>query len=442
MTQVPVETIPAISEEQRKVVNILFNRATNDMTFTDTSDNLTEKLQSLKIKEQANQLPDATDLAPCLRAIELSVQKLAKINHDKWKQYAKNTARALDTHKIFMPIIVDDKFHIVNGIGRLQLAAEKNQQTITAVVISKKHAEIAKAFTNLLTMDFNIHEKYTDMLRYNSYRRPRGARTYLGRCFTFPLVGKKSSNTFDISDPQNNQAWKKTFGSTVLDFGAGTLDETKLLQENGVRCIPFEPYQLTNNDIDIEKSRASTKQFLDAVANGTKFDSIFLSAIMNSVPYQKDRIKILTIVAALCDANTKVFAVSASIGQTGYRIANGREFVNKNDNNRLQFFLNYEPRVTIADFSKTPKVQKYYTPQEWYDLWKQFFAKAKVTTAVCNVEVIASNPRQITDKELATALEFEFDLPYPKGERMNLVQDAKNAFQRRRQHERQTHNST
>jgi len=429
----PVVFTKPLDLAKRKSINIAFNRGTNDMAAVDTPASMTEALQRADIQGLAAKLPNRAgdDLFPCTRAVTVKVCDLAAVNNGRWVQYAKNTARVLAGHGVTMPIVCTRDNVVVNGIGRLEYAAEKGIDTVQVVYITEVERDFTYAMLNYLTMDFNIHERYEDLLRYNSFRRSRGARSYLGRCFTFPLLGHKSSNTFDVNQPESRALWVKTFGRTVLDFGAGTLSETRILQGVGVDCVPFEPFRLDGETIDRAKSVATTCEFFARVANGTQFDSIFLSAIMNSVPFYQDRVHILRIIAALCGPRTRVYAVSASTKQAGYRTTAGAQFLNKGDASRLQFRLDYEPRVTIADFSETPKVQKYHTPEEWYELWKQQFEKVKVTESANNVECICGKPIKPSDEELTAALCFEFNLPYPDGHRMDLAKEALAAFSQR-----------
>ena len=135
----------------------------------------------------------------------------------------------------------------------------------------------------------------------------------------------------------------------------------------------------------------------------------------------------------MCSPKTRVYAVSASTKQAGYRLTSGAEFINRQDSSRLQFRLDYEPRITIADFTAVPKVQKYHTPEEWYELWKSQFEKVKVTESANNVECIAIKAKSVNHEELSQALAFEFNLPYPNNRRMNLVNEAITAFSQRLQ---------
>ena len=95
------------------------------------------------------------------------------------------------------------------------------------------------------------------------------------------------------------------------------------------------------------------------------------------------------------------------------------------------FRLEYESGVRIGDFQDKPKVQKYHTKKEFYDLFYQFFRDVKISEMSGNVCAKCENVRRIPWERLVEALQFEFNLPYPDGSRMELVDDAINAFKRR-----------
>jgi hypothetical protein len=47
------------------------------------------------------------------------------------------------------------------------------------------------------------------------------------------------------------------------------------------------------------------------------------------------------------------------------------------------------------------------------------------------VQAICAKPLKINKERLKTAIAFEFDLPYPDGTRMGLVEEALEAFSKR-----------
>ena len=65
---------------------------------------------------------------------------------------------------------------VVNGIGRLQVAAEAGKKFIQCVEVTEAQREFASAMLNLLSMDFSMESEYADVLRYNSFMRERNTR--------------------------------------------------------------------------------------------------------------------------------------------------------------------------------------------------------------------------------------------------------------------------
>lgn len=298
--------------EKRKALNIVFNRATNDGDICQTPEKAKRILESLNLSELAENIQDkeleSRDFFRCAYPAKVSVAKLCKINSGRWIQYAKSIARTLRKAGIIMPIVCTPDGKVINGIGRLEMLAELKADTCDVVYISEEEAKFADAMMNLLTMDFNIHERYEDLLRYNSFRRARRVREELGHGFVFAVHGNKPCYEFDIFNPKQQAKWRKEHGNVILDFGAGHLTETNILKAAGFDCVPFEPYHIGVSEIDKEKSLSISREFLNAVASGKEFTSIFISSVLNSVPFAKDREHIVCICAALCRPFTKLYA--------------------------------------------------------------------------------------------------------------------------------------
>lgn len=432
--QIPVETVADMDLPMRKAINIAFNRATNDMAATDTPEALTRELATRDVRALAASLPDRQPdtpaFFPCLQAVDVSVADLCRANPGRWVTHAGNVAKTLGRRGITMPVICRRDNWIVNGIGRLEYAAEKKRSNVSVVYVTEAEAVFAAAMMNCLTMSFDIHTRYADALRYNSFRRPRLKRSYLGRGFVFDLIGNNPSHTIDLTKQSDRDRWTRHYGRTVCDFGAGLLDESRMLGEAGVDAVPFEPYLLAGEgqEIDPDRARRVTRAFLARVADGVRFDAVFLSSVMNSVPFVADRRQIVCLLNALCHRTTHVYACAQAATSIGWRQAAGADPVDHDNSSSIRFRLDYEPRITLGEFGGTPKVQKYHMPREWYDLWAERFAAVKVTTAQNNVECVAAEPKPVDLAALEEALAFEFDLPYPDGSRLGLVTEARDAF--------------
>ena len=434
-THVPVFRTKELDLEQRKALNIVFNRATNDFDFHHTPGKVTQELESIDLQALGDRIPDkeGDDFLRCVKPAEVPVKDLCKANAGRWIQYARNLARTLHRHGILMPIICREDLTVINGIGRLEMLAEKNHKFAPVVFVTDDEAEFARAMMNLLSMDFDIHTRYADMLRFNSFRRARRVRRELGNGFIFATHGAKPCKSFDIGKPADRARWIKEHGSTILDFGAGHLTETFLLRQSGIDCTPFEPYRLGTGSINKAESVELTREFLAQVAAGKDWSSIFIASVLNSVPFREDREHIACLCAALCRPNTKVYACASSAGESGWRQVNGKAFMNESNAGNIAFRLDYEPGIRIGDFQDKPKVQKYHTVPEFKALFSPFFRSVKVADFSNNINAACASARPIDKAKLRAAIEFEFNLPYPDGTTMDLVQCAMDAFSQRLQ---------
>jgi hypothetical protein len=433
--QLPVFRTRPMDLAQRKALNIVFNRATNDFDWNTTPQKATRELAALDVHRLAEAIPDKAVDSPefirCLTPNQVSVKELCRTNSNRWMQYARNLARTLHRHGILMPIICKGDGTVINGIGRLEMLAEKKIDTAPVVYVSDDEAAFAEAMMNLLSMDFDVESRYDDLLRYNSFRRARRVREELGNGFIFAVHGSKPCHTFDIFNAKQKAAWVREHGTRILDFGAGHLTETKILRAAGFEVTAFEPYHITRSEIDKDKSLVICREFLEAVSGGQEWTSIFLASVLNSVPFQSDREHIAVILQALCRPETKVYACASSVSETGWRQVNGKAFLNKSNSANIAFRLDYESGIRIGDFQDKPKVQKYHTEKEFHQLWTPFFRSVKVREMSNNITATCAHALPVDKDRLRAALEFEFDLPYPDGTRMGLAQEAIAAFEKR-----------
>lgn len=438
-THIPVVFLDMSDEWNRRSYNIAFNRATNDMARTDLSEDIGKRFRDLD--EAASGVPDkevnSDEWYPCMRYQFEPVEPIFRKNCHLWDQYARALANSMAASNILMPCILDEEGNVVNGVGRIEAYAERGFTELQTLRLPAAEARLATMMLNLISMDFDIHNRYADVLRYNSFRRTRGTKENIGLAFIFDCFGDKvAARDVDLSDPSDVQKWKRHYGESVLDFGAGLRQDVGRLREMGVAATPFEPFVLKPgaDEVDPDAGRALVREFLHEVAAGRVWDSIFQNSIMNSVPFLQDRLHIVTLLAALCAAKTKVYVAAISTKAPRYIVHTGTTYQSSRFAQSLAFKLNYEPGVVIGDFmsSSLPKVQKFHTPREWHELWSTRFSWVHAREGAADL-VIATckRPKPIVPADLRAAIEYEFDLPYPDGTRMGLVDEALAAFSNR-----------
>lgn len=210
------------------------------------------------------------------------------------------------------------------------------------------------------------------------------------------------------------------------------MTETNILRNAGIHVNAFEPYRLTSGEeINKDESLRVARAFFEDLASGKEYSSVFIASVLNSIPFKADREAVVCICHALCTERTRLYAVASSKKQADWRSASGAEYLNNSDGRTIAFKLNYEDGVRLGEISSKPKMQKFHEPREFYLLFSEFFARVNISEACNNVQAIAAQPKPVDPAKLAKALEFEFDLPYPDGSTMGLVDEAKAAFSKR-----------
>lgn len=429
---VPVVRVPKRKNVFEKGLNLVFNRCTNDVTKEASTQEMWAALQRA-IDIGAVTIPDTEHRYRCVsHATKAAVSDLVRLNDITGHRYARNMARTAQIRGVRMPIVIDSNLRLVNGAGRLWIAAEAKEEWIDAVLIDPEHAEFAGAMLNQLSMDFEVKEKYQDVLRANAFRRKIGTKPYLGHCFTFALLKGKPCHTFDINDKDHRAKWTRLYGTTVLDFGAGLMDESRMLIQAGIKSVPFEPYVCGDSDTpQLEDSRRVVLNFLSEIAQGYGFHTVFASAILNSVPFIEDRRHVLRIISSLCGPRTTFYTHCIGADSARVRTLHGNDGKDRSSEDSGTFMIDYEPNTSIGDIAEVPKVQKFHEPQELQDLLLEFFTSVQVERMAVGLSATCRGPRPVDLQSLTRAIEFEFDLPHAGDQRLGLVNVAKIAFSKR-----------
>ena len=425
---VPTVTVD-LTEEQIRGVNILLNRATNDFNAFDTGSKSHGQLDMIQVIAAAEALPDFVGenwfaLNCKMEAITPLVQGLA----EKYDKKATNMALVPARMGIKIPIVASKSGKIVNGVYRAFAALESGETHWPVIRIPDEHAEVAMNFLNYLSMDYHVDSDFERLLRASAYRRPQNARGAVGKSYRFWANGER---TLPDKDSYSTDYWRNfrdLHGHNVLDFGGGLCKTAPYLQTKGINAIDFEPYRIDpDSGVGVPSpsySRQQAKRFLSEIADPKlKLNSIFLSSVLNSVPFYKDRMCVLAIVHALCTRATVVYGTCRDSSDYLYEYGGIR--------NANYFTFDSEPMVRLGDFMGNPKLQKFETHDSARAMFKNFWKTIDFWPAGNVFYFRLQAPVGVNLKVLGQALEFEFSLPFKDGTNMNLVDEAKAAFSKR-----------
>lgn len=436
-TSVPVVYLPHGDRKSERLLNVLFNLCTNDhATKADFGKKMVMDLESL---EQFISLPNTTDLYPCLRQQELPSSTFwSQLTEDKVSYMTKMFAQILFDLGVVMPVVTDSAGSIINGYARLKAATVYRIVTYPVVQVAD-NADALRVFLNKISMSFDLKKAFGEELRYNSFRRARNEhqRQFLGGGF-WTWVFQSDVQKHGIGWARKNlvhmqgeilQRWIAKHGTTVVDFGAGRMPNTEKLKAVGINCIPFEPYAMKpgTEQISLSAARIITRNFLRVLESQTNIDSIFCSSVFNSVPFAEDREHLMVLFQALCYRGATLYLYTRSDAPLASGVfANS---TNRNGRKQMAILLDSEPGTYIGEIVKTPKIQKLYSKDELIAAGRRYFHSVRFHPADgSNIGIECAGSRSINPSALIEAIKFEFDLPYPGDRRMDLVDEALDAF--------------
>lgn len=447
---IPVQLVAMKDVHDRRLVNIAFNRGTNDFTASDTSKTISAELARSNVMFLASRLPDIVpggpDAYPCMDQKTRPISDFLESCSGRWSDHASRVNKLLAARGVSMPVVVSGN-RVVNGVGRIQQVAEFRKGTeVETIEISPERADMAFAMMNLLSMDFAIHKRYADLMRFSNGRRLRSL-NQLNKGMIYAME-ETGSRQFDHTDPKVRAKWLAYYGPKVFDFGAGSGVDSRIMRSMGADVTSFEPWAYhaygdeggsrlggsaqEELDFDVEESRRRVRLVLERVADGTRWDSIFMASVLNSVPFDADRRHLIVLIAALASEDTRVYPVAANYKNPGTLHVTGGDYVNDFAAELTHFALDYEPRTTMTSFDRAAKTQRFFTGGEFYDLWAERFTKVRVRNLKSLVCGWVKGPRPLPWERLEEAIRFEFDLPFPDGVRLGLVDEALAAFEKRR----------
>ena len=431
-TELGIACLPTVTvevpEKDIQGINILFNRATNDFGALDTGAQAHEKLNIETVIDAAESLPDFEgEEWFALNCREQSIAGMGKDDADRYDKKAVVVAASLMRMNVRIPVVVSESGQIVNGINRLFAAKEAGLKKWPIITIPDDYAKVALNFLNYLSMDFHVDEDFARMMRYSAFRRPQNNRGNVPKAYRFWANGGKTLLDRDSYSTEYWRNFRDLHGNELLDFGAGLCKVKPFLEARGMRCTEFEPYRI-DPDSGVgtpspDYSRMKAREFLEEIADGRRFSSIFLASVLNSVPFPKDRMAVLAIVHALSGRDTTVYGTCRDISDFVYEYGGIRQ--------ANYFVFDSEPGVRVGDVVKSPKIQKFHTREEAEEMFSRLWLKREYWPGGNVFYFKLTAPKGVNAKVLSQALELEFELPYADGRDMGLSGYAKQCFSKR-----------
>lgn len=431
-TKVPVVRTRAMKLKERQALNMVFNRATNDLEHAQNSEQLTMDLLTSRIPERAAELPDlevdADEWYPILRTETVDPVELLDAN-PLWTDMH---GLVMSRHMVrmggvaVMPIVATPSNRVVNGRARLALAGASELDSVEVVRVPEGVADVAEGLLNLLSMRYSVESTLADELRSNAFGATMISRRVMSTATVLDLFD--DVQVLDFQNPEHQKAWRGHYGDLVVDFGSGRQFDTTKMRAMGVEVHSFEPFFFR----DLERARELNTTFLHAIAEGRRYDTLFLCSVMNSIPFHDDRVKVIRILAALGYPDSQLHATGRSSLQSAISDLSGAGSKASDSNGIL---VDYEPRVRIGQIGGgRPVVQRFHTLDEFDQEFREGgWGRVRTRMGPSTPFAVCSRPLEPDPVLLAEAIDFEFDLPW-SGDRsvtLGLADLARQAFAER-----------
>lgn len=413
--RVPIVRCKKMTIADAKKLNLLFNRATNDTAYIQSSESLAEALANSPVPKLAAALPDleigSDEWMPILAANDESVVEILDNNHlwldDQGVVFARDLAAKGGTE--LMPIVITESKRLVNGRARIMAAAKDNIPTIKAVTIPEDRYEVANGLLNLLAMKYEVEGKLADDLRAHAHKAAPSVRHSMSVNACIDLLGLKSpKGYFDPSKKEHADAWLKHYGPNTLDMGAGMYWDAKHAEMMGANAAAFEPYY----DFDLEASREmAEKWFFSRVIDGRQFNSVFMSNVYNSIPFQSDRNKVTILIATLCGPETTFHCSGRHVKCVTSESRQRIDRVTKTTTGR-SITLDGEMGLVINSVVQMPLVQKFHSRDTFHKEIEYGFDWVESHSDGRIVWATARKPKKFSPEQIVDAIRFEFDLPW------------------------------
>ena len=274
--------------------NVMFNRVLQEFSAVE-EDYSVLRQQALKYLDSLSNQADV--LAPLKNMRTATKEEIEQVSSLRLSRHQILPAQNLYLkYKIMVPVIVCDG-KIINGTVRGYVYTKMKKSRFLVVEAPAGCSLVFKAITAMYDM-----ERIRDVLRV-------GARRSL---FTIkPLAALTSFIPREVLLSSYSLKWyyHQNF-SRILDFGCGNAQQSAPLRQMGVNITLFEPFVINKQgQFGFVQTRKIIEAFLDDIEANGLFDLVYSNAVLNSVPFEDDRRKVVTLMKFL-SSGAKVFVTS------------------------------------------------------------------------------------------------------------------------------------
>lgn len=307
-------------------------------------------------------------------------------------------------------------------------AAEFERPPAIFVDVSLPVEKAMNVALNQISGDWDFFKKTAaDQLRQNAtYAQMRRLNLELGRGYKAPL----GILDFNFKNAGHRQRFREFYGDRLLDFGAGQRQEIGWIKDRiGIDAIGFEPFPRDRGKLSTRLARRLADSMFTRMERGWTPHTVMCQFVISSIGAAEDRRHVLAILSALATRAQHVVIAVRSTDDVCYQQVLGK--VRAKQGGYLGIPDATEPGLIVTGAGTArQKFQKYFTPDEFLGLCREFFTDVKQASLEVRdsaLVMVCRQPRSISRKRLEQAIQFEFELSID-GVQMSRAAQAVRAF--------------
>ena len=214
----------------------------------------------------------------------------------------------------------------------------------------------------------------------------------------------------------------------MMDFGSGQGDYAKMLRGKGFSVSEIELFRRakTVRAIDLSSVRRMVSAMASRVAGGRLYDAVVCDSVLNSVDSMEAEASVMTMLNALVPIGAPVFLSGRKReASDGYM----QLMASRNHRRYLEFFD--ENNFTVLYRDGHWFYQKLHTEPQIRQMCERYgleIVKHVKSAVFSSWQTHAVKVRELSRSEVIDAIDFEFNLPISRDQRLGMSEKVRDAF--------------
>ena len=216
-------------------------------------------------------------------------------------------------------------------------------------------------------------------------------------------------------------------GERILDFGCGQADYVRMLQGQGVRIWGVEFFFRTGHYLNTAGTQGMIDSLIDTLTTHGRFDTVICEYVLNSTDSMAAEKAVMTCLNAFCKPGGRIYA-------SGRLLTDPSELINNQATTpsaRYTLYFLDKDNFTSKVRNGTWFYQHYHTPETGAALATTYISPHATYAPVGSSALFivqGDKAFELPPAQVEWAIDFEFNLPWPHGQRVGRSREVIAAY--------------